>query len=638
MTSSAFSPSSAFPRPPPQQQQQPRHPRQPPPQVPHYRRNHSTSLRPQPLPAAPLFAPLNDLINFVSRLPPLSQWPAIVFHTLITEPAVTLLERTRDFLLSPTTHRIVLRLGLLGTIFWVALAAAIISYVGFYRAWVPQIGLRKEVWLQYGLNQPPFCDLTFTDPTHQDTGLADPRRFFADDQAYDVSLEIGIPINEANLDLGNFMVSLDLRSANSQLLSVKLLRRAILQPSYHTRPLIPARPDPLADRRVTFGRVTVGRWDADKYWMYGGSGSSIDHNGQRGLFGGSNRAVIAGVGGHKSRGELQTYSASLRFDAHLTGLRFFMYHYPMASFFFFTGLFLSFELAVAVTLWALVALYTSSISPSHPSLAADEHYASDGADTKKPIKRQGSPALEPEFTSSAMTDTESETERYLDRQTKGGGEIKEEQDDERDLLRLRSLESLQARDEAERTEAMRLARLREIAEGRRMTGLDVPAGPISLSPGEDVSTSRRVLGRLDEETEEETEVVDSASGDSDSPKEREDRSANLEEPEQAWEDVGSERGDGQQDEKLAASGSQVPASERSSTVGGSATSQGSVAPSFDFESVAGQCSSRPHHSGSKKIGDSLKSGGVSLVKPVQSFAVDVQDADDDLFSRASTGP
>ncbi len=189
-----------------------------------------------------------------------------------------------------------------------------------------------------------------------------------------------MPLNPANLDLGNFMVDLDLKSkadrsvfhvskptlltfslapiravsslsqlvsrnapspsapVNSQLLRIPLLRRAVLRPSSYAPPLSSTPPDPLADRKVTHGQLSVGRADAEMFWMYGGN-----HNTLAGIhtLPGNGKVVPIAVGSHSSRGELQTYSASLRFDAHLTGLRFFMYHFPLLSFFTFTTLFLA---------------------------------------------------------------------------------------------------------------------------------------------------------------------------------------------------------------------------------------------------------------------------------------------------------
>ncbi len=126
--------------------------------------------------------------------------------------------------------------------------------------------------------------------------------------------------------------------SNSQLLRIPLLRRAVLRPSSYAPPLLSTSSDPRADRKVAHGDISVGRSDANKYWHYGGN-----HNTLAGLHAvpeGNGRIVPLTVGSHSSRGELQTYYASLRFDAHLTGLRFFMYHFPLLSFFTFTTLFL----------------------------------------------------------------------------------------------------------------------------------------------------------------------------------------------------------------------------------------------------------------------------------------------------------
>lgn len=90
----------------------------------------------------------------------------------------------------------------------------------------------------------------------------------------------------------------------SQLLTISLFKRSILSPS--PRPFSTQAES--INSRVTKGKVTVGRRDSDLYWKYGGG------HGVGGISG-------ARATEFRSRGELQTLSASLRFDAHLTGLR-----------------------------------------------------------------------------------------------------------------------------------------------------------------------------------------------------------------------------------------------------------------------------------------------------------------------------
>ncbi|CBQ71325.1 conserved hypothetical protein [Sporisorium reilianum SRZ2] len=584
-----------------QQQQQRQRPRQPPPRT--YSATTPTWTS-QPVPEPPLLPPLVDLANWIASLPHIRQWPSLLVDRLLLAPISQLLQYTRDIILSPRTHRIVVRLGVLATIFWIALAAAVVSYVGFYRAWVPDVGLRKEIWLQYGHDRPPYAHLDFASTAHN-YHLREPNpssssynpstditgEFFAQDQAYDITLELSVPLNQANLDLGNFMVDLDLKSksnrsvfhvskptlltysaapvraasslsqmlsrnppssqspTNSQLLRIPLLRRAVLRPSSYAPPLSSTPPDPRADRKVTHGQVSVGRADADKFWVYGGN-----HNTLAGVhtLPGNGRIVPLALGSHSSRGELQTYAASLRFDAHLTGLRFFMYHFPLLSFFTFTTLFLAFEMATALTLWAVAAIYTSSMAVAPISLDTDEHFQQQQHKPWRAQRRADDDYLktETETTPSAEEpsrfryeqgdeeEDETETETEARRRFRGEPRIKVEEysdDDEaaraaaeEQEMRLRSLESLEAKDAADLAEAIRQSRMRDLLEARRMGGagpsgsserglmpgeslIEIvdPTSPISPEELSEIQLSRRVLDRLDEETEEDTDVASS---------------------------------------------------------------------------------------------------------------------------------
>lgn len=610
---------------------------------------------------------------------------------MLLAPVSQLLQYTRDIILSPRTHRIVVRLGVLATIFWIALAAAIVSYVGFYRAWVPDVGLRKEIWLQYGQNRPPYAELDFvsgsgsyyfreptsssasSNPSSDITG-----EYFAQDQAYDVTLELSVPLNQANLDLGNFMVDLDLKSksnrsvfhvskptlltysaapvraaaslsqmvsrnppssqvpTNSQLLRIPLLRRAVLRPSSFAPPLSSTPPDPRADRKVAHGQVSVGRADADKFWMYGGN-----HNTLAGIqtLPGNGKIVPLSVGSHSSRGELQTYGASLRFDAHLTGLRFFMYHFPLLSFFTFTTLFLAFEMATALTLWAVAAIYTSGMTVAPISLNTEEHfqekqrYDSRRGREEYEVKTEtetpsGEESSERRYKEEEEEETETETEAKR-RRGYGRGEPRikvEDYDDEDELMgrrrgeeaeeeemRLRSMESLREKDAADLAEAIRQSRMRNLLEARRMGGvgtsaegggglIDIvdPTSPISPEELSEIQLSRRVLDRLDEETEEDTDVASSrpssrlAAGG----RGRGGEGGNGGETD-PWEDLEGESGSGESGDKVEARRQRKGDSEdreEDETIGGSTTSGGRTVRSFgattQATTAAGSCSTR----------------------------------------------
>ena len=133
------------------------------------------------------------------------------------------------------------------------------------------------------------------------------------------------------------------------------------------------------------------------------------------------------------------------------------------------------------------------------------------------------------------TDTETEARRRAKREREPRIKVEDFDDDEifggadqgeeDKEMRLRSLESLQAKDAADLAEAIRQSRMRDLLEARRMSGagpsgsastallhgeglIDVmdPTAPISPDELSEIQLSRRVLDRLDEETEEDTDV------------------------------------------------------------------------------------------------------------------------------------
>lgn len=97
-----------------------------------------------PAPAPPLFPQLT------ASLQPWQTLPSRLAAFLILNPTIAVFQALQAFILSPRTHRAALRVSLLAAISSVAALIAIAAYVGFYTAWVPEVGLRKDVWLQYG--------------------------------------------------------------------------------------------------------------------------------------------------------------------------------------------------------------------------------------------------------------------------------------------------------------------------------------------------------------------------------------------------------------------------------------------------------------------------------------------------------
>lgn len=321
--------------------------------------------------------------DFILGLPHPKYWPGLLFSFFVLDPLRALVYNFVALVTSPRTHRAVLRLSVLFSLFWAAVALAILAYIGFYRAWVPDVGRSEDLYLQYGdRGQVPFAEVDLS----RWRGLAKTSSgedWFAEEQEYDVTVDLLVPISTANLDLGNFMVSIDLVTAENitvfrssrptilrpsapplrfltqmtsgmasipgiagtaglplpftspslELMSIKLFERLVLHPSPGSIPFSNPPGSPLETgarpRRITKALIRVGRQDADRYWMYGGGHGVGGVVSSSGMIGSGDTSLDANgmvlstqnANAFRSRGELQTVGVGLRFVARLTGLR-----------------------------------------------------------------------------------------------------------------------------------------------------------------------------------------------------------------------------------------------------------------------------------------------------------------------------
>ncbi|EGG03728.1 uncharacterized protein MELLADRAFT_78459 [Melampsora larici-populina 98AG31] len=285
-----------------------------------------------------LFMPFFNLLNVFDVRPQLRS-----FYSLAGQ-----------FVSSPTTHRSLLGSLLLSFIFCSSILISVIAYVSFYWAYVPQIGLSIPLWLQYGEGRVPYATADLSNLAHP----------IAIDQAYDVSLRLTVPVNDRNIELGNFMVRLTLKTAPPQNV---ILHRISRHSSLIHQPQLARTLDTIKYLRTLFflsAPRLVQHLDIKLFSQKVINPSSLSKKGGLALaeiqvgrddaYGSTISLAHA-----KGWGELHIYDAILVFEAHLDGLRALMYYHPYLSFFVFCTLFMIAEFTSVLCTWGLVAVRKS---------------------------------------------------------------------------------------------------------------------------------------------------------------------------------------------------------------------------------------------------------------------------------------
>lgn len=354
---------------------------------------------------------------------------------------------------------------------------------------------------------------------------------------------------------GSLPLPLPFTSPSLELMTVTLFDRLVIHPSPSRIPFSnpPGSPLSTGNRRVTRAVVRVGREDAEKYWLHGGGHGvggvvTAPASGDSASTPSMLLATSPHTGAFRSRGELQTVSVGLRFDARLQGLRWFLYAHPILSFLLFTSLFLAFELLSALTLWTIAAVYTSSLPGFDVDLSSDERNArrayggdddgddggddgDDGGYTARGLRRRTgagvqrqrrSPSAATTTAATGGTGTESslisedgdgdgayddEDFRLTDDGYGDDGEDEETITDGDGDEQPRRTTTQQQRGQSQARSQSQPQPQPQSQSTPASTTTSSSTPPALLTP-----SYRRVLGRLDEETEEETDDVGSVAG------------------------------------------------------------------------------------------------------------------------------
>lgn len=330
----------------------------------------------------------------VHRFTPLA---AHAFWKILTEVKDAILAPFR-VVTSPTLLRTYLKTVLFFIASSILFAVAVVAYSTFYYAYIPIRGLSTPVYLQYdhatqaacvgGAN---LCNNQKTCQTRHPYGIASVQGLVSK-QKYDVVVDMRIPRSERNLEAGNWMLSLEMRSPETGGGGMKGMLgwdeewevddysqggasgtttdkfSAAQQPvedlgskSKAEKPMVLARSrrpailtyrswiTELAHRAMRLPLYVIGfghEAESVKVTMMEGV---VFEKGQRNVPSSLRLEV-------RSNPPLEVYNISVRVVARLEGIRWFMYTYRLTSAAIFTGVFWGVEIGVVLFTWALFSL------------------------------------------------------------------------------------------------------------------------------------------------------------------------------------------------------------------------------------------------------------------------------------------
>ncbi|KAG9247344.1 putative adipose-regulatory protein-domain-containing protein [Calycina marina] len=233
----------------------------------------------------------------------------------------------------------------------ILLSVAIVAYILFYLNYVPQMGIKRIIHLQYGDGPHPY-------------GMAALESSLISEQAYDITVSLHVPRSPINLERGNFMLSLSLLapsysppipttilpSIHQKPLSSNLIKADILFTSRrpalltYTSPLIA-----LGERIFYLPLYILGLRHESEVLIVPMAESTKFKRGYKNIPG---YVFVEIQSGNKQ--EVQVYDVHVHLTARFGGLRWMMYNWKLTSFVVFVGAFWFAEVLWSVFGWVIL--------------------------------------------------------------------------------------------------------------------------------------------------------------------------------------------------------------------------------------------------------------------------------------------
>ncbi|KAI9297525.1 DUF1226-domain-containing protein [Neoconidiobolus thromboides FSU 785] len=272
---------------------------------------------------------------------------------------------------SPTTWKNLVRLTLFLTLTICLYASAWTAYLSFYALIIPKLSTNIPVYFNFGACSPSMLSLLNVTPCRVTAPAVEisaaennKPKIFHYGQAYDLTLNLEVPESEANFELGNFMVRLELQNKERDII-LEIERPAILKyrsellrklkTFFYSLPLIVD----WATQKQTISIVL-----AEQFW------DDYDD-------------IVTKIFLSISNPKLQIYKSWLKVDIKLSGIKYIMYHWPTTAAMIFTSLFFFGEILFALISWQ-IALYGfkkffSSSNPNNTTASIESEVARPGS-------------------------------------------------------------------------------------------------------------------------------------------------------------------------------------------------------------------------------------------------------------------
>ncbi|OJD22801.1 hypothetical protein ACJ73_05850 [Blastomyces percursus] len=240
---------------------------------------------------------------------------------------------------------------------------SVVAYWIFYYNYVPQIGLERQVHLQFGDGHP--------------YGTAALGTELIPAQQYDISVALYLPRTPSNLAAGNFMLDLALVSTTDTSTNTNgetSTEENII--AWSRRPAILTYASPMVDtaRRVSKMPLYVLGWQREAEKLKVNMMGRVEFARKRGAMPKMLRLEI------RSDERMQVYNAIVRFDAKFSGLRWIMYNWKILSFLAFSSAFWVVSMLLTSSVWIALASQAEPTFRKRPKLEDEDEEEENSSD------------------------------------------------------------------------------------------------------------------------------------------------------------------------------------------------------------------------------------------------------------------